>query len=481
MIVRQFTRAETLARGTVLLLAFWSVVHPVAADPNFVVILTDDQGWTGTSVAMSPDQDDSLSDYYQTPNLQRLASRGMRFTQGYSPAALCSPTRRSIQFGQTPVRQGDDQFTTKYPATTDRITIPRLLKSVNANYRAAHFGKWDLRSDLLPEHLGYDVSDGNTGNRDGNRGSMFNKQDKWKKFKILEDPKQIFGITDRANQFMEGQVRAGNPFFLQVSHYAVHADTQTTAASLEATRQRQHGKRHDRAEFAAMTADLDKGLGLLLDKIESLGIEDSTYVFYLADNGAVPWVPPNREKHLGHPSLFSDTSNNYPLRGGKWTLFEGGIRVPWIVAGPEIVAQTFCNVPVVGWDLLPTIADLAGYSEPLPATLDGGSLRRLLQLPGEATVNRPRPGLVFHRFSKSYSHSAIRVGDYKLIKFWQELDFSVDVTSTGKGTFQRTLLFNLQEDSGETRNLAKSLPAKTQQLEAELDAYLEQVGAAVLP
>ncbi len=449
--------------------------------PNFVVILTDDQGWTGTSVAMSPDRKDSLSDYHQTSNLERLARRGMRFTQGYSPAALCSPTRRSIQFGQTPVRQGETRFTKADPPATDRLTIPKLLKNVNADYRAAHFGKWDLRSELLPEQLGYDVSDGNTGNRDGNRGTMFNKLDKWKEFKILEDPKQIFGITERANQFMEANVRAGNPFFLQVSHYAVHADTQTTATAWEDTHNHPKGKRHDRPEFAAMTADLDTGLGLLLDKIEALGVEDSTYVFYLADNGAVPWVPPDKPKHFAHPTMIGDVSNNFPLRGGKWTLFEGGIRVPWIVAGPGVAEDSWSDTPVVGWDLLPTIADLAGYDDPMPDDLDGASLRSILSGDQTTQIDRPSPGLVFHRYSHGYPHSAIRLGEFKLVKFWRELEHANDISANGAAKFERLLLFNLHDDLGETRNLAKSLPAKTQELETALNKYLEKVEAEFVP
>ena len=378
---------------------------------------------SGTSVAMSPRRNDAKSDYHLTPNLEKLAKRGMRFTQGYAPAPICSPTRRSIQFGQTPARQGDAQFADNYPVNTARLTIPRLLKAVNSAYMTAHFGKWDLRTDVLPEHLGYDISDGNTGNSDGNVGSGFNKVDKWKKHKSLEDPKKIFSITDRATQFMEAQVRDGKPFFLQVSHYAVHADTQTTLDSLKIHENRQRGTIHRRPAFAGMTADLDAGVGRLMDKIEELGIADSTFVFYLADNGAVPWVPPDKKKHFGHPEQLSDQSNNFPLRGGKWTLFEGGIRVPWIVAGPGVASGAWCNVPVVGWDFLPTIADLAGFCETLPSDLDGGSLRSLLENNGNGSVTRPFPGLVYHRYSNGYPHSAIRVGDYKLIKFWKEIPF----------------------------------------------------------
>ncbi len=224
-----------------------------------------------------------------------------------------------------------------------------------------------------------------------------------------------------------------------------------------------------------MTADLDTGVGRLLDKIEELGIADSTFVIYLADNGAVPWVPPNKTKHFGHPSLLNDRSNNFPLRGGKWTLFEGGIRVPWVVAGPGIASGSWCKVPVVGWDLLPTIADLAGYRETLPNDLDGGSFRSLLENEGNGSISRTFPGLVYHRYSKGYPHSAIRVGNYKLIKFWQEIPYAND---TGK--FEPVLLFNLKEDLGETRNLVDSMPQKALELEELLADYLKRVQPELL-
>jgi len=449
------------------------------ASPNFILILADDQGWNGTSISMSRDRNDARSDFFQTPNLERLAHRGMRFTQGYSPAALCSPTRRSIQFGQTPTRQGQERFAANYPTTTKKLTIPRALKAVNPAYRAAHFGKWDLRTDLLPEHLGYDVSDGNTGNGDGNRGSNFSKIDKWLKHKTLEDPKQIFGITRRATDFIEEQVAAGRPFFIQVSHYAVHADTQTRPESLATHQGREKGKVHHRAAFAGMTSDLDAGVGLLLDKLDELGIADSTYVIYTADNGAVPWMPPNKPKHFGHPSQFKDVSRNHPLRGGKWTLLEGGIRVPLIVSGPGVAAESFCEIPVVGWDFLPTIADLAGYRAALPPDLDGGSFRDVLENEGHGSVSRPTPALVFHRYSAGYPHTAIHSGGYKLIKFWKRPPFNNDTNRQGAGKYSDTLLFDLKNDLGELESQTEELPKKVRHLEGILMRYLQDVSAEV--
>ena len=479
--IRQFT-SSAIAVLVQLILSATATFGATSAStpPNFVLVLTDDQGWTGTSVSMSRARNDARSDYHLTPNLEQLAQRGMRFSQGYAPASICSPTRRSIQFGQTPARQGDRRFAKNYPTNSERMSIPRLLKSVNPDYQAAHFGKWDIRTDLLPSHLGYDISDGNTGNGEGNLGASFKKKEKWTKTWVTEDPKRIFSVTSRATQFMEAQVSAGRPFFLQVSHYAVHAHTQTTKGSLQHYERIAKGDIHHRPSFAAMTADLDEGLGRLLSKIEELGIQDNTYVIYLADNGAVPWVPPKKEKHLGHPALFDDNSTNFPLRGGKWTLFEGGIRVPLIVAGPGVAPNSWCEVPVVAWDFLPTIADLAGYRSPMPADIDGASFRTLMENNGAGEVSRGSSGLVFHRYSSGYPHSAIRVGDYKLVKFWKQDGIPNDRDGKGRATYEPLLLFNIREDLGETQNLAHTLPEKVEQLEVLLDDYLKHVQAEIL-
>jgi len=433
--------------------------------PNFVFVLSDDQGWNGTSVHMHPKRTSSRSDYHFTPSLERLALQGMRFSSAYSPAALCCPTRRSIQFAQTPARQGDVRFKNDYPRGNQRLTIPRILKSIDSNYAAAHYGKWDLRTDLAPEDIGYDESDGNTGNSVGSLGSDFDKSKKWEKFQECEDPKRIFSITDRAKDFMTRQVKAGRPFYLQISHYAVHVDMQTQPETLRKYAKKEKGKLHRIPAFAGMTEDLDTGLGKVLDKIEHLGISDNTYVFYMADNGAVPWIPPDKKKHFAPPKKLDDYSRNHPLRSGKWTLYEGGIRVPFIAKGPGIQKNSTCDVPVIGWDLLPTIADLAGYDRPLPTDIDGGSFRTLLVNAGKGTVKRPSDAFVFHRYSDSDLHSAIRVGDFKLVKFWKTNELH---------------LFNLNNDIGETNDLSEVMPQKTEELHRKLMAYLKAVKAEVL-
>ncbi|MCP4639536.1 MAG: sulfatase [bacterium] len=476
---RAFLLRTMGSAGASALLLASTKANSAVESPNFVFILADDQGWTGTSASMDSVRDDARSDYFRTPNMERLAREAVRFTQGYSPAGLCCPTRRSIQFGQTPMRQGDDDaFAARYPTDTKRLTIPRALKAADPRYLAAHFGKWDLRTDLAPERLGYDESDGNTRNGVGSEGTSFNKVDKWKRFGVMDDPKRIFSITERGVDFMRRAKDGGHPFYLQLSHYAVHMDMQTRRGSLEASEARPRGKHHRIPAFAGMTEDLDAGIGLVLDELDALGIADNTYVFFMADNGAVPWIPPEKRKHLSNPLEVEDASRNHPLRAGKWTLFEGGIRVPFMVRGPGIEAGGFRKTPVVGWDLLPTIARLAGYRESLPDDLDGVDIGSLLKGDDDSAV-RTGP-LLFHRYTLDYAHSAIREGDYKLIQFWRN--------PQGKGLrlplprhVERTQLYDLSCDLGETRNLAAEMPEKTEALRSKLMACLREAGHDLEP
>lgn len=452
----------------VMLVAFlarllsWSATAQETAKPNFVLILADDLGWNSLSQPMDDRVPNSCSDFHETPNLERLARGGLRFTSAYAPAATCCPTRRSIQFGQTPTRQGEVRFARNYdPITHPRLTIPKLLKSADARYRTAHYGKWDLRADIFPEDLGYDESDGNTGNRNGNVCS--DPQTKFTNHYLNNDPKRIETLTARAVNFIRRNHASGNPFFLQLSHYATHVDIQSTAKTYAKYSARKLGQIHSNPAWAAMQGDLDEGIGQVLDVIEKLGIAGSTYVIFMADNGGLEFIPPVQNK-MDHPSTFATPPRNHPLRGGKWVLYEGGIRVPFIVKGPGIKPSTQCDVSVAGWDILPTFADLAGYPKPLPADLDGGSIRGLLEGSTEA-VKRPTDALIFYRPTAAYPHSAIRIGEFKLIKIWKT---------------QKLELYDLKTDLGETTDLSVKLPAKTQKLHRQLMDYLNVVDAEVL-
>lgn len=455
---RSISRApKVIAMLIPLFVPCWKLPAQEAPRPNIIFILADDLGWSSLSCSMDDSDARGKSDYHETPNLERLAREGMRFSRAYASASVCTPSRRSIQFGQTPIRQGDEEFRERYdPQRTAYHTIPQVLKAIDPRYRTAHYGKWDLRADFFPEDAGYDESDGNTGNRTGD--VMTEKDDKWTSRFIVEDPKHAFALTARAMNFMERQVRAGNPFFLQVSHYATHVDIQSRKETFGKYASKKTGEKHRDPGFAAMLQDLDSSIGELLDKVEALGVRDRTYVFFMADNGATEFLPPVKNR-LDPPTAFNKPMRNYPLRGGKWTLYEGGIRVPLLVAGPGIKPGSQCDVPVAGWDLLATFSDLAGQPE-LRSLTDGGSFTALLRHAGKGTVKRIIPGLLFHRYNNAYPHSAYIDGAYKVIRFWK----------SGK-----VELYNLAKDPGELNDLASSDPARTRKLLEVLIAYMDDV------
>ena len=263
--------------------------------PNFILVLTDDQGWNGTSVSMSDNQPLSKSDYHKTPNLELLARNGMRFSSAYASAPVFSiqifnpvwPNASKIKNDS-----GWDEYRSYWSWNTNYNS--KILQTINPNYRTAHFGKWGI--DVDPSNLGYDESDGITGNKDGGFDFRNNKK-QWQNT-TSEDPKKIFSVTQRAVEFIEKQASTKTPFFLQVSHYAVHSDIMMRKETLEKYQSLSKGTRHRHTGFAAMTEDLDSGLGILLEKVKEFGIDKNTYIIYTSDNGAVPVMPPRSKYTL---------------------------------------------------------------------------------------------------------------------------------------------------------------------------------------
>ena len=422
--------------------------------PNFILILSDDQGWNGTSVKMMDNEPGSKSHYFETPNLELLANRGMRFSDAYASAPVCAPSRYSIQFGKTPARLS----LIRVGMNTDHIdhegftSIPKALKKINNKYRTAHFGKWGMGSD--PSVLGYDVSDGPTKNKDGN---FDNNKSQWKHV-FKKDPKNIFSLTDRAIKFIVSTQEEKKPFYLQISHYAVHSNIESKEKSYLRLKDKPKGEQQKDLGFAAMTYDLDDGLGTLLKKVKELGIEDNTYILYMSDNGSVPNIP-GAKKY--------EKSYNYPLSRGKWDAFEGGIRVPLIIAGPRIKNGSESSIPVSGSDLLPTLIELAGNKSISLSDIDGGSFASILLNKNNKQIKRKVDGIFFHVPYKNgialkRPHSAVRKGDYKLIKFQDD---------------KSILLFNLVKDKKEQLNLVSQKPDLAKDLEKILDNYLVEVSA----
>jgi len=400
--------------------------------PNIILILGEGAGWTSTSIQMDDRNPASKGRGINTPELERLAAAGMRFSDGYATSPRCTPSRVSVFTGISPaalhmtfvgIRASGDAIRTKIiPAdATDELPLSTLTTAemlIQAGYATAHFGKWHVGRTNPSQH-GFDENDGANSN-----GGPENVKD--------PNPKQALAMTAQGIDFMERQIKKDKPFFLQMSHYP---DPEEKNA-----RNRQSNPDNS---FVSIS---DKTLGTLLDAVERFGVKDNTYIIYTTDHGT-----PGR---------------NSPLSGGKGTVWEGGLRVPFIVAGPGIHPGVCSYVRVTAMDLLPTFAEWAGVKEELPPSVEGGSLAELLKNKGQCQVNRPREEFVSHfpHYDKDPQGpaSAIILGEYKLIRVFET---------------EERKLFNLSKDPGERDNLAEKQPAKVAELDKRLTNYLTAVNA----
>ncbi|MFY0653196.1 MAG: sulfatase-like hydrolase/transferase [Cyclobacteriaceae bacterium] len=462
--------------------------------PNIIFILTDDHGWTQTSHLADPNVGNSISDYYETPNMDRLAKSGILFAQGYAPNPICAPTRNSVMFGQNAARHVYNEDIDWYKKTKDWLTIPRILKKANPNYKAAHFGKWHIAME--PKVAGFDIDDGmftNSGGEIYGDGYLVHKDyvessnEYLKKNKVPnplnvrkvgkptlywsdKNPKDIFGITQRSKDFMSESINEGKPFYVQLSHYATHLSLVSTKETYEYFKKKAEGDRHKSPEFAAMLKDLDTSIGMIMDFVKDAGIADNTYIFLMGDNGGrlsfnqMGSVDENRKLIEAHYATEPD--RNIPLRDGKHSFYEGGLRVPFMAAGPGIKSNRVSNTPVTGLDLLPTFADLAGFEDDFPKAIDGGTMKPLLLDETVEQVKRSKEALFFHQSSHRPPRSAVRLGNYKLVKYWGK-------ENKYKGT-PKVQLFDLSTDLSEQMDLAKENPEKTMELENLLIGFIEE-------
>ena len=422
---------------TVMLLCLGLASAALAKPPNIILILTDDQGWNNTEMPMIPLRADTRSDFYLTPNFKRLADAGMTFSQAYAPHPVCSPSRHAIQFGMTPAKlKKTSNRAVNYPEPFRAQAIPQVLKSIDPTYRAAHFGKWHMYHH--PAELGYDASDGRTGNHTARQLTT----DQTKHFPH-DDPKRSVSLTDNAVQFIRHQAHTGAPFYLQVSHYAIHLSAEAKPATLARHKARTPGKIHTAYWYAAMIDDLDQAVGRILGVLDELQLTDNTYVFLTSDNGGTARQYPHFNK---------------PLRAGKGSYYEGGLRVPFFAAGPGIESGSYSSVPVVGYDLLSTFADLAGSAEKQPKGIEGGSVKPALLNGGRGVVRRPRVGLHFCRRLDSV---LIRDG-HKLRRTHRTGEIE---------------LYDLAEDLSETTNLVATKPRLAKRMQAGLEDWIKEIDA----
>ena len=447
-----------------IFLLIFQIIYPHYNEnsPNFIFILADDQGWNGTSVKMIHDNELSKSDYYETPNIERIASKGIIFSNAYASAPVCAPSRYSIQFGQTPARLKMIRvgMNTDHIDHEAKISIPKELKIINPNYKTAHFGKWGM--DSSPEILGYDLSDGATKNKDGVFNYNSNKL-QWSNNEAV-DPKKIFSITEKAIDFIEDNSNKNTPFYLQISHYAIHSDIMARETTYERFKNKNFGEIHNNLGLAAMTFDLDVSVGLILDKLIELNLTENTYVIYTSDNGSVPIITPRKNYKQSY---------NYPLQRGKWDATEGGIRVPFIIMGPAIEKTRYSDTPISFSDLLPTIIDIAGNKKLKNNKLDGGSFKGLLNNKSDSVIRKTK-GLFFHvpyenKIALERAHSAVIIDSLKLIKYHDNNELKLyDI----KNDLSESV------DLSETSRNGKLLFTKiTRKLEKILDNYLTNVEA----
>jgi arylsulfatase A len=490
-----------------------------ARQPNVVFFLVDDLGWSDVGCYGSS--------FYDTPNIDRLATEGVRFTDAYAACHVCSPTRASILTGKYPATlnltdwlKGRRNFPFQRLLNAEinqhlpyeETTIAEALKA--KGYSTTIFGKWHLgREPSTPLKHGFDIHIPNV----PSNWRTFHGPFGMKNLASKEGDYLTDRLTDEAVNWLDDQ--KDKPFFLYMSHFAVHDPIQGRKDLVEKYSRKlkespptdspdfilegnpdspdnpskeelarlintpefsQHKvhprgtikvkQKQDNVQFAAMVEGVDQSLGRIVAKLSELGIEDDTIVIFFSDNGGMSAM------NVGNPKRVVDdkdvdiacSTSNLPLRGAKGWLYEGGIREPLIVKWPgHGQSGTTCDVPVISTDFYPTILEMAGLP-PMPEQhSDGVSIASLVI--GAETLNREAIYWHFPHYSNHGMQSpggAVRAGDYKLLEYFEN------------GSVQ---LFNLRRDIGEQNDLSQAEPQKAAQLTAMLRAWRTRVGARMMP
>ncbi len=440
--------------------------------PNIVLIFADDLGWSDVGY--------QGSDFYETPNIDRLASEGMVFSSAYASAGNCLPSRACMLSGlYTPrhhnyavasTQRGPVQHQRLVPIP-NRNGIPASVVTMadalrDAGYATGHFGKWHLdgKDGAKPREQGFDVSFDSFGEGEVAEGSEGNKAGP------PSDPKGVFTLTRKACEFIEAN--RDRPFFCYLPHHAIHTPLQGRPETLAHFKAKTPGEQHNNPLYAACTYDLDASVGILLDKLRELDLEKNTLVVFTSDNGGL------------------QTSSQEPLRGNKGSYYEGGIREPMIVRWPNVTRPgSSSDVPVSNVDFYPTFLAAAGANRSQLAGLDGENLIPLFRgdeqlsrkaifwhFPGylDKPVTRGRELDVRTGF-RSRPVSVIRKGDWKLHLYHEEwqLDGGRDQIETN----QAVELYHLADDVGERRNLSNDRPDKRDELLDDLLSWFRSTDA----
>jgi len=447
--------------------------------PNFVFFLIDDMGWKDAGCYGSK--------FYETPHIDRLASKGMRFTDAYAACPVCSPTRASILSGKHPVRvnitdwiPGLDPKDRKLLGTEDfhqlplsEVTIAEAFKE--AGYATAFMGKWHLGDKgYFPEQQGFAINKG--GHWAGQPASYFypykNERQRWD-VPGLEGGVEGEYLTDRLTtesvKFIEQN--KDKPFLLYLSHYAVHTPIQSKPELEEKYQVKLEGspeikgpdylperssktkQKQDDPVYAGMVESVDESVGRILQKLDELKLTENTVIIFMSDNGGLSTLPGD----------WKSPTSNLPLRAGKGWLYEGGIREPMIIKWPGVTEPaSICREPVISMDFFPTMLEMAGLSLLPEQHVDGCSLVPLLRQTGGLKRNELFWHFPHYHGSGNIPSGAIRSGDYKLIEWFE--DGSIE-------------LYNLKDDISEKHDLADSTPEKADELLKKLKLWRDKIGA----
>ncbi len=443
---------------------FWVFVASAEtkSKPNIVFILADDLGYTDAGCYGSK--------YYETPNIDRLAKQGIRFTDGHVSAANCQPSRAALMSGQYSPRTGVytvggiDRFNwqsrplrpvdnvTQLPL--DKITIADRLKK--AGYVTGMFGKWHLGNDEKhhPSKRGFDEAIESSG---VHFDFKTDPPTEYPKGEYLAD-----FLTDKAVDFIDRH--KSEPFFLYLPHFAVHTPLQAKKELIEKFKDKPPVGGHNNPTYAAMIKSVDESVGRVLAALDKAGVAENTLVIFSSDNGGVGGY------HREGISSHQDVTDNAPLRGGKGMFYEGGHREPYIFRWPaKIPAGTTSDQTIVGVDFYPTMLEVAGEKVSKDYTLDGISYLKVLTSGGKATVKRDAVYWHFPGYLgagkdqwRTTPVGVIRSGDWKLMEFFEDHHLE---------------LYNLKNDLGEKNDLSKKNPEKTKELYAKMIAWRKSINA----
>lgn len=472
-------------------------IRPQKKQPNIVLFLVDDMGWQDTSVPFHTETTD-FNRRYHTPHMEQLAKAGMKFTQAYA-CSVCSPTRVSLMTGLNAARHRVTNWTLRKNASNDRghakldfpkwnvnglspqpgiertvhaTALPAFLQEVG--YRTIHVGKAHFGAigtpGSDPRNVGFDTNI--AGHAAGGPGSFLGNQNfsaEWRNAdRVWDVPglenyhgKDIFlteALTIEANKAVDQAVADGKPFFLYMSHYAVHVPFAVDSRFYQ--KYRDTGLNNTEAMYAAMVEGMDKSLGDILANVDRHGLSDETIVLFMSDNGGLS----------AHGRGGKPHTHNKPLSSGKGSAHEGGVRVPMIVTWPGVtIPGSVCQQPVIIEDFFSTVLEMAGiqHAEQVGGVVDGQSFENLLR--GEQDESRKDRPLIWHypnnwgpRGPGIGPSSAIRLGDWKLIYYHESEQYE---------------LFNLSEDLAEQNDLADKHSEVRDRLATQLGEYLASVKA----